>query len=177
MYASAALTVTNLTAQNGSWTVGGENGGGAYFGGAATLSGMHILSNTVANYGAGAYFNSAANITGGSFRNNQSGGLAAENLRRRLHRSRGRPIPQVRHDDEVCPDLLRLQNYKTVWGMAKKYIKNDSLRRVFSFQPLLVGGNPFNTTSIYSLIFSSSASGACSSPWAGRARSSAGWRS
>jgi phytoene desaturase len=39
-----------------------------------------------------------------------------------------------------------------VWGLAKKYIKNDKLRRVFSFQPLLVGGNPFNTTSIYSLI-------------------------
>jgi phytoene desaturase len=54
---------------------------------------------------------------------------------------------------KCAPDLLRLQNYKTVWGMAKKYIKNDSLRRVFSFQPLLVGGNPFNTTSIYSLIF------------------------
>ncbi len=54
---------------------------------------------------------------------------------------------------KCAPDLLRLQNYKTVWGMAKKYIRNDNLRRVFSFQPLLVGGNPFNTTSIYSLIF------------------------
>ncbi|HMO25998.1 MAG TPA: phytoene desaturase family protein, partial [Tepidisphaeraceae bacterium] len=54
---------------------------------------------------------------------------------------------------KCAPDLLRLKNYKTVWGMAKKYIKNDNLRRVFSFQPLLVGGNPFNTTSIYSLIF------------------------
>jgi phytoene desaturase len=36
--------------------------------------------------------------------------------------------------------------------MTRKYIKNDKLRRVFSFQPLLVGGNPFSTTSIYSLI-------------------------
>lgn len=54
---------------------------------------------------------------------------------------------------KCAPDLLRLRNYKTVWGMAKKYIKNENLRRVFSFQPLLVGGNPFNTTSIYSLIF------------------------
>jgi phytoene desaturase len=36
--------------------------------------------------------------------------------------------------------------------MTAKYIRNDKLRRVFSFQPLLVGGNPFNTTSIYSLI-------------------------
>jgi phytoene desaturase len=54
---------------------------------------------------------------------------------------------------KCAPDLIRLQNYKTVWGMAKKYLKSDKLRRVFSFQPLLVGGNPFNTTSIYSLIF------------------------
>jgi len=54
---------------------------------------------------------------------------------------------------KCAPDLIRLQNYKTVWGMAKKYIQSDKLRRVFSFQPLLVGGNPFNTTSIYSLIF------------------------
>lgn len=54
---------------------------------------------------------------------------------------------------KCVPDLIRLQNYKTVWGMAKKYIRDENLRRVFSFQPLLVGGNPFNTTSIYSLIF------------------------
>jgi phytoene desaturase len=54
---------------------------------------------------------------------------------------------------KCAPALIRLQNYKTVWGMAKKYIKTEHLRRVFSFQPLLVGGNPFNTTSIYSLIF------------------------
>jgi phytoene desaturase len=52
-----------------------------------------------------------------------------------------------------APDLVRLGCYKTVWQMGAKYIKNDKLRRVFSFQPLLVGGNPFNTTCIYSLIF------------------------
>ncbi|MBC8105859.1 MAG: phytoene desaturase [Anaerolineae bacterium] len=52
----------------------------------------------------------------------------------------------------VAPQLLRLGNWRTVWQMTCKYIRNDKLRRVFSFQPLLVGGNPFNTTSIYSLI-------------------------
>jgi phytoene desaturase len=51
-----------------------------------------------------------------------------------------------------APALMRLGNWRTVWQMASKYIKNDKLRRVFSFQPLLVGGNPFTTTSIYSLI-------------------------
>src|SRR2546423_1554886 len=52
----------------------------------------------------------------------------------------------------AAPDMVRLGAWRSVWGMAKKYIKNEKLRRVFSFQPLLVGGNPFNTTSIYSLI-------------------------
>ena len=54
---------------------------------------------------------------------------------------------------KCAPDLIRLESYKTVYQLASKYISNESLRRVFSFQPLLVGGNPFNTTSIYSLIF------------------------
>lgn len=53
---------------------------------------------------------------------------------------------------KCIPDFIRLGTWRTVWQMAGKYIKNDKLRRVFSFQPLLVGGNPFNTTSIYSLI-------------------------
>ncbi len=50
------------------------------------------------------------------------------------------------------PDLVRLGCYKTVWQFTKKYLKDDRLRRAFSIQPLLVGGNPFNTTCIYSLI-------------------------
>ncbi len=51
-----------------------------------------------------------------------------------------------------APQMIKLGAWRSVWGMASKYIKNEKLRRVFSFQPLLVGGNPFNTTSIYSLI-------------------------
>jgi phytoene desaturase len=53
---------------------------------------------------------------------------------------------------KVAPAMIKLGTWRTVWQMASKYIENDKLRRVFSFQPLLVGGNPFNTTSIYSLI-------------------------
>ena len=53
---------------------------------------------------------------------------------------------------KVAPQLLRLGNWRTVYQMASKYIQSEKLRRVFSFQPLLVGGNPFHTTSIYSLI-------------------------
>ena len=50
------------------------------------------------------------------------------------------------------PSLLRLKSYKSVYKLVSEYIKNEKLRRVFSMHPLLVGGNPFTTTSIYTLI-------------------------
>ena len=50
------------------------------------------------------------------------------------------------------PRLIRLQSYRSVWSMVSKYLKNDKLRQAFSVQPLLVGGSPFDTTSIYGLI-------------------------
>ncbi len=53
---------------------------------------------------------------------------------------------------KVVPDLIRLKSYKTVYQFAAGYVKDPLLRRVFSFHPLLVGGNPFQTTSIYALI-------------------------
>ena len=53
---------------------------------------------------------------------------------------------------KVVPDMVKLESYRTVYGLVSKYVKNDRLRQVLSFHPLLVGGNPFTTTSIYSLI-------------------------
>ena len=50
------------------------------------------------------------------------------------------------------PSLLRLKSYKSVYSLVSDYISNENLRRVFSMHPLLVGGNPFTTTSIYTLI-------------------------
>ncbi|MDC3072155.1 phytoene desaturase family protein [bacterium] len=50
------------------------------------------------------------------------------------------------------PALLRLKSYLTVSQLVNKYIKNQNLRAAFSIHPLLVGGNPFSTTSIYALI-------------------------
>lgn len=52
----------------------------------------------------------------------------------------------------VVPDLVRLQAHRTVYGYVSQFIENDFLRQCFSFHPLLVGGNPFDTTSIYALI-------------------------
>ena len=50
------------------------------------------------------------------------------------------------------PDLIKLKSYKSVYSLVSEYISNEKLRRVFSMHPLLVGGNPFTTTSIYTLI-------------------------
>ena len=50
------------------------------------------------------------------------------------------------------PALLKLKCYRTVWQMVCAYLKDPKLRQAFSVQPLLVGGNPFDTTSIYGLI-------------------------
>lgn len=50
------------------------------------------------------------------------------------------------------PDLIRLRAHESVWTMVSRFIKDDRLRRAFSIQPLLVGGNPFDTTSIYGMI-------------------------
>jgi len=53
---------------------------------------------------------------------------------------------------KVAPDLIKLQSYKTVYKYVEQFIDNEFLRRCFSFHPLLVGGNPFDTTSIYAMI-------------------------
>jgi phytoene desaturase len=53
---------------------------------------------------------------------------------------------------KVAPAMARLQSYRTIYGLAAKYVKDARLRFALSFHPLFVGGNPFNVTSIYSLI-------------------------
>jgi len=53
---------------------------------------------------------------------------------------------------KVAPKMIQLQNYRSVYSLVSKYIKDPRLRQVFSFEPLLVGGNPHKITSIYLLI-------------------------
>ncbi len=50
------------------------------------------------------------------------------------------------------PALLKLKSYRSVYQLVSSYISNEKLRRIFSMHPLLVGGNPFSTTAIYTLI-------------------------
>ncbi len=52
----------------------------------------------------------------------------------------------------VAPDLIKLQSYLSVYSYASKFVQDEFLRRVFSFHPLLIGGNPFDASSIYAMI-------------------------
>jgi phytoene desaturase len=51
-----------------------------------------------------------------------------------------------------APQLMRLQAFRTVYDRVAHFIKDPHLRETFSFHSLLVGGNPFATSSIYTLI-------------------------
>lgn len=62
------------------------------------------------------------------------------------------PFASVGSMLKIVPDMVKLQSYRTVYGLVAKYIRDERLRQVMSFHPLLVGGNPFSTTSIYTLI-------------------------
>jgi phytoene desaturase len=52
----------------------------------------------------------------------------------------------------VAPDLIRLQSHKTVYNYCSQFVEDEFLRTCFTFHPLLIGGNPFDTTSIYAMI-------------------------
>ncbi len=52
----------------------------------------------------------------------------------------------------VAPDLARLRADRSVYATVARFIKDDHLRQAFSFHSLLVGGNPFDTSAIYTLI-------------------------
>jgi phytoene desaturase len=63
-------------------------------------------------------------------------------------------VPFLSFRDMIAagPQLAKLEAWKSVYGMVSRFIQNEKLRQVFSFHSLLVGGNPFATSSIYTLI-------------------------
>ena len=63
-----------------------------------------------------------------------------------------KPFDRLSDMLRVLPDLARLGSHRSVASFVNSYISDPRLRQVFSFHPLLVGGNPFQTTSIYALI-------------------------
>jgi phytoene desaturase len=53
---------------------------------------------------------------------------------------------------KIAPALVRLQAYLSVYRYVARFVKNEFLRRCFTFHPLLIGGNPFDTSAIYAMI-------------------------
>jgi phytoene desaturase len=62
------------------------------------------------------------------------------------------PFDNVWSMVKQVPRLATLGAHRTVWQLVTRYLKSPKLRQAFSIQPLLVGGSPFDTTSIYGLI-------------------------
>ena len=63
-----------------------------------------------------------------------------------------RPFTRVWDMLKQVPALLALKCYKSVSQMVNSHLKHPLIRQAFSIHPLLVGGNPFKTTAIYTLI-------------------------
>ena len=63
-------------------------------------------------------------------------------------------VPFLSFRDMIAagPQLARLQAWRSVYSLVAKFIQDEQLRQAFSFHSLLVGGNPFATSSIYTLI-------------------------
>jgi phytoene desaturase len=62
--------------------------------------------------------------------------------------------PFLRFSDmlKVAPSLARLRADRSVYDTVARFVKEEKLREALSFHSLLVGGNPFETSSIYTLI-------------------------
>lgn len=62
------------------------------------------------------------------------------------------PFGKVSDMLRIIPDLGRLSAYRSVYGLVSSYIRDPRLRQVFTFEPLLIGGNPMKAPGIYLLI-------------------------
>lgn len=63
-----------------------------------------------------------------------------------------KPFLSFRDMLKAAPQLTRLQAWRSVYSMVSSFVEDEHLRQAFSFHSLLVGGNPFSTSSIYTLI-------------------------
>ncbi len=52
----------------------------------------------------------------------------------------------------AMPSMIKMKAWKSIYSLVAKHIRHPKLRMVFSFHPLLIGGNPFSVTCVYSLI-------------------------
>ncbi len=62
------------------------------------------------------------------------------------------PFDRATDMARVIPRMLALGNHRSVHAEVSRHLRDERLRQLFTFEPLLVGGNPFRVTSIYLLI-------------------------
>jgi len=63
-----------------------------------------------------------------------------------------RPFLRATDMFRITPDLIRLGAWRTVYGLVSRHIRDERLRQALTFEPLLIGGNPFSAPGIYLLI-------------------------
>ncbi|MCD9186987.1 MAG: phytoene desaturase [Pyrinomonadaceae bacterium] len=63
-----------------------------------------------------------------------------------------KPFTKIWDMVKVVPEMIKLRSDRSVYKFASKFFKNEKMREAFSFHPLLIGGNPFTSTSIYAMI-------------------------
>ncbi len=61
-------------------------------------------------------------------------------------------FPKLSNMLAAAPQLVRMQGWRTIFGVVSQHIRDPKLRQVMSFHPLLIGGNPFSVTSVYALV-------------------------
>ena len=54
----------------------------------------------------------------------------------------------------AVPAMTKMRAWRSLYSVVAGHLKNDKLRTVMSFHPLLIGGNPFAVTCVYTLITS-----------------------
>jgi len=69
-----------------------------------------------------------------------------------LHPYTYKPLNNLTTMLSLMPHIMRLLGMLDTHTFASAYVRSSFLRQVFSFHPLLVGGNPFGTPSLYTLI-------------------------
>jgi phytoene desaturase len=63
-----------------------------------------------------------------------------------------KPFLRLRDMLKVAPEMVRLRSDRSVYATVSRFVKDEHVRQALSFHSLLVGGNPFDTSSIYTLI-------------------------
>ena len=63
-----------------------------------------------------------------------------------------KPFLRLRDMLKVAPEMARLRSDRSVYATVARFVKDEHIRQALSFHSLLVGGNPFETSSIYTLI-------------------------